>query len=151
VGAGLRPDRKRDGLARSPSAVIIVPRFGCVSSSGRCDHGRRRAGKDHMMGELYYYRRQVIEIFECEHDFLNELEREELIRPVQVESIPEQVYTPEQVERIRIIRNLTHDLDVNLAGVEVIMAMRENMIQMQGQFYEILESLVRELKTRMPS
>jgi MerR family transcriptional regulator, heat shock protein HspR len=104
-----------------------------------------------MMGELYYYRKQVIEIFECEDDFLNELEQEDLIRPVRVESASEQVYTPDQVERIRIIRNLTLDLDVNLAGVEVILAMRDNMIQMQGQFYEILESLVRELKTRMPS
>jgi MerR family transcriptional regulator/heat shock protein HspR len=104
-----------------------------------------------MMGELYYYRKQVIEIFDCEDDFLTQLESEDLIRSVRVESLPERVYTPEQMERIRIIRNLTHELDVNLAGVEVIMAMRENMIQMQGQFNEILESLVKELKTRMPS
>ncbi len=103
------------------------------------------------MGESYYYKKQVIEIFDCEEDFLSELEEEDLISSIRVESLSERVYPPEQVERIRIIRNLMRDLDVNMAGVEVIMAMRENMIQMQGQFYQILESLVQELKTRMPS
>jgi hypothetical protein len=39
---------------------------------------------------------------------------------------------------------------VNLAGVEVIMEMRENLIRMQRQFDQILETLVKELKTRLP-
>ncbi len=101
------------------------------------------------MPEQFYYRRQVIEIFDCDEEFLNELEQEQLI-----ESTPEQTgneigYTPDQMERLRVIRSLVKELDVNLAGVEVILGMRENMIRMQKQFDQILESLVNELKVRI--
>ena len=69
---------------------------------------------------------------------------------MQEESTSERVFPPDQVERIRIIDNLVNDLEVNLAGVEVIMEMRENLIRMQRQFDQILETLVKELKTRLP-
>jgi MerR family transcriptional regulator/heat shock protein HspR len=102
------------------------------------------------MAPDYYYRRQIIEIFECDEGFLDRLEAEELVQSVEAESEPERVFPPDQVERIRIINNLMRELEVNLAGVEVILAMRENMIRMQRQFDEILDILVRELKGRMP-
>jgi MerR family transcriptional regulator/heat shock protein HspR len=98
----------------------------------------------------YYYRKQVIEIFEVDESFLDTLESEDLVHPVQEESTREKVFPPDQVERIRIINNLVNDLEVNLAGVEVIMEMRENLIRMQRQFDQILETLVKELKTRLP-
>jgi MerR family transcriptional regulator, heat shock protein HspR len=102
------------------------------------------------MAQNYYYRRQILEIFEVEESFLDILEEEELVSPVQEESTREKVFPPDQVERIRIIHNLVNDLEVNLAGVEVIMEMRENLIRMQRQFDQILEMLVKELKTRLP-
>ena len=102
------------------------------------------------MAPDYYYRRQIIEIFECDEGFLDRLEAEELVQSVEAESEPERVFPPDQVERIRIINNLMRELEVNLAGVEVILAMRENMIRMQRQFDEILDILVQELKGRMP-
>jgi MerR family transcriptional regulator/heat shock protein HspR len=102
------------------------------------------------MAQNYYYRRQILEIFEVEESFLDILEEEELVSPVQEESTREKVFPPDQVERIRIIHNLVNDLEVNLAGVEVIMEMRENLIRMQRQFDQILETLVKELKTRLP-
>lgn len=100
--------------------------------------------------EDYYYRKQVMEIFQCDEIFLKRLEDEDLVRSVQVESIEENVFPPDQVERIRIICNLVEELEVNLPGVEVILSMRENMILMQHQFQEILTALVKELKTRLP-
>jgi MerR family transcriptional regulator/heat shock protein HspR len=102
------------------------------------------------MAVTYYYRKQVIEIFEVDESFLDILEAEDLVHPVQEESTREKVFPPDQVERIRIINNLVNDLEVNLAGVEVILEMRENLIRMQRQFDQILETLVRELKTRLP-
>ena len=102
------------------------------------------------MAPDYYYRRQIIEIFECDEGFIDRLEAEDLVQSVEAESEPERVFPPEQVERIRIINNLMRELEVNLAGVEVILAMRENMIRMQRQFDEILDILVQELKGRMP-
>ncbi len=102
------------------------------------------------MAPDYYYRRQIIEIFECDEGFIDRLEAEDLVQSVEAESEPERVFPPDQVERIRIINNLMRELEVNLAGVEVILAMRENMIRMQRQFDEILDILVQELKGRMP-
>ena len=101
------------------------------------------------MGDEYYYRKQVIEIFELEESFLSELEEEDLIRTVEVETYSEKVFPMDQVERVRIIANLVRDLEVNLPGVEVILAMRENMILMQRQFDNIIETLVAELKGRL--
>jgi len=102
------------------------------------------------MAQDYYYRKEIIEIFECDENFIDELEAEDLVHSVEKASGQERVFPVDQVERIRIINNLMRDLEVNLAGVEVILAMRENMILMQRQFQEILEILVRELKGRFP-
>ncbi|MDA8405424.1 MAG: MerR family transcriptional regulator [Deltaproteobacteria bacterium] len=102
------------------------------------------------MNENYYRREQVIEIFGLQETFLDELEREELISCSIAEQSEEKIYTIDQIERIRIITNLVHDLEVNLPGVEVILQMRENMMLMRRQFDQILEALVKEIKLRMP-
>ena len=52
-------------------------------------------------------------------------------------------YTEADLERLRMIRRLVDDLGVNLAGVEVILSMRERMLQLQAE----LEQLRRELDT----
>jgi MerR family transcriptional regulator/heat shock protein HspR len=103
------------------------------------------------MTQDFFYRHQIIEIFEMDENFLRRLEDEELVHPVQVESVTENVFPREEVERIRIIHNLVNELDVNLPGVEVILEMRENMIRMQQQFNVILETLIKELKERFDS
>jgi MerR family transcriptional regulator, heat shock protein HspR len=100
------------------------------------------------MTQDFFYRRQIIEIFEMDEGFLRRLEDEELVHPVQVESVPENVFPADEVERIRIIHNLVSELEVNLPGVEVILEMRENMIRMQQQFNVILETLIKQLKER---
>ena len=41
------------------------------------------------------------------------------------------------------------EMDVNLPGVEVILRMRQNMIDMRRQFDDILEDLARELRKRI--
>lgn len=102
------------------------------------------------MAQEYYFRRQVTEVFGFHEEFLIELETEDLVRSVEIEAIPERVYLPDQFDRLRVIFNLINELEVNLAGVEVILEMRENMIQMQRQFNVILETLVKELKGRFP-
>jgi MerR family transcriptional regulator, heat shock protein HspR len=103
------------------------------------------------MTQDFFYRRQIIEIFEIDESFLRRLEDEELVHPVEVESVSEDVFPAEEVERIRIIHNLVSELEVNLPGVEVILEMRENMIRMQHQFNVILEALIKQLKERFDS
>ena len=48
-------------------------------------------------------------------------------------------YSPQDIEKIQQIRRLIEDLGVNLAGVEVILNMREQMQKMHEDFTEALE------------
>lgn len=51
------------------------------------------------------------------------------------------LYGDEDLERLEMILKLTRDLGVNLAGVEIILNMREKMDQMQREFNRFLEML----------
>ncbi len=53
-------------------------------------------------------------------------------------------YTDADLERVRLIRRLVEDLGVNLAGAEVILNMRERMLEL----HEEMDRLRRELNTR---
>ncbi len=64
-------------------------------------------------------------------------EREGLIKPSRSPK-GTRYYTEEDIERLEIILNLTRDMGVNLAGVSVILNMRERMNQMQREFENFL-------------
>lgn len=49
------------------------------------------------------------------------------------------LYTDKDLERLETILNLTRDLGVNLAGVEVILNMREKMEKMQAEMEKLFE------------
>jgi len=100
------------------------------------------------MGQHYYYRHEIIELFECDEDLLDNLEAEDLVAPVRVDEEPEPVFPLDQVERIRIITNLMEDLGVNLQGCAVILEMREQMLHMRERFDRILEALHAEFESR---
>ena len=65
-------------------------------------------------------------------------EREGLIKPSRSEK-GTRYYTEEDIEQLELILNLTRDLGVNLAGVEIILNMREKMRQMQREFESFLQ------------
>ena len=65
-------------------------------------------------------------------------EREGLITPSR-SAKGTRYYTEEDVERLELILSLTRDLGVNLAGVEIILNMREKMNQMQREFENFLQ------------
>lgn len=65
-------------------------------------------------------------------------EREGLIKPSR-SAKGTRYYTEEDIERLELILNLTRDLGVNLAGVEIILNMREKMKQMQREFEDFLK------------
>ncbi len=62
------------------------------------------------------------------------------------------LYSEEDVEKLEMILRLTRELGVNLAGVEVILSMREKMEQMQREMEETInqlrEELAREIRRR---
>ena len=74
-------------------------------------------------------------------------EREGLLKPSRSEGNT-RLYTTEDVERLEVILHLTRDLGVNLAGVDIILNMREKMGQMQSQIQEFIATLNRELAAR---
>ncbi len=67
-------------------------------------------------------------------------ERQGLLKPSRSEGNM-RLYTDEDLERLELILDLTRELGVNLAGVEVILNMREKMQQMQREFNRFFEYL----------
>jgi len=56
------------------------------------------------------------------------------------------LYSEEDVERLEMVLRLTRELGVNLAGVEVILSMREKMEQMQSEMDGTIQQLRNELE-----
>jgi MerR family transcriptional regulator/heat shock protein HspR len=75
-------------------------------------------------------------------------EREGLLTPSRSEGNT-RLYTDEDLERLEIILKLTRELGVNLAGVEIILNMREKMEAMQQQIEEFIGTLNQELSQRI--
>ena len=86
-------------------------------------------------------REQLRVLLEIDDDFLLSLEREQIVC-----TDADSGYSPAMVERVRVCRNLHHELGVNLAGVEVVLRLLETIRAERGQFREVLEWLGRELE-----
>jgi len=74
-------------------------------------------------------------------------EREGLLKPSRSDGNT-RLFTEEDLERLEVILHLTRDLGVNLAGVEIILNMREKMEAMQQQIEEFVQTLNHELANR---
>jgi MerR family transcriptional regulator, heat shock protein HspR len=97
------------------------------------DTGRRRKTKGYTISAVadhYGVHQQTLRLYE----------REGLLKPSRSEGNV-RLYTDEDIERLEVILNLTRDLGVNLAGVEIILNMREKMDQMQREFNRFFEML----------
>jgi MerR family transcriptional regulator/heat shock protein HspR len=76
---------------------------------------------------------------------LERLAREELIE-IKHTLDEEPVVSGDDVDKARLAMLLMDELEVNLAGAEVIVHMREEMLAMQRQFGKILETLIEEIR-----
>lgn len=82
----------------------------------------------------------VAELFDIHPQTLRLYEREGLLKPSRSDGNT-RLYEDADIERLEIILSLTRDLGVNLAGVEIILNMREKMNQMQSEFERFFEYL----------
>ena len=82
----------------------------------------------------------VAELFEIHPQTLRLYEREGLMKPSRSEGNT-RLYEDSDLERLEVILSLTRELGVNLAGVEIILNMREKMNQMQSEFERFFEYL----------
>jgi MerR family transcriptional regulator/heat shock protein HspR len=89
----------------------------------------------------------VAEQYEIHPQTLRLYEREGLLAPSRSEGNT-RLYTDGDLERLEVILKLTRELGVNLAGVEIILNMREKMEAMQAQIEGFIETLNQELSQR---
>lgn len=90
----------------------------------------------------------VAEQYQIHPQTLRLYEREGLLRPSRSDGNT-RLYTDEDLGRLEVILKLTRDLGVNLAGVEIILNMREKMEEMQRQINEFVTTLNHELAARI--
>ena len=82
----------------------------------------------------------VAEMYDIHPQTLRLYEREGLLKPSRSVGNT-RLYADTDLERLEIILSLTRDLGVNLAGVEIILNMREKMDAMQREFERFFEYL----------
>jgi MerR family transcriptional regulator/heat shock protein HspR len=92
----------------------------------------------------------VAEQYEIHPQTLRLYEREGLLKPSRSEGNT-RLYTQEDIDRLEVILKLTRDFGVNLAGVEIILNMREKMAAMQSQVEEFIRMLNQELAIHIPA
>jgi MerR family transcriptional regulator/heat shock protein HspR len=90
----------------------------------------------------------VAEMFDVHPQTLRTYEREGLIRPARRPGNT-RLYSDEDVSRIELILRLTKELGVNLAGVEVILNMRERMERMRREMAETFETMLRTVEEEL--
>ncbi len=91
----------------------------------------------------------ISERFGIHPQTLRMYEREGLLQPART-SGNTRLYDADTIERLEIILALTRDLGVNLAGVEVILHMKQRMERMQGEVQNLLSLVREEVDARRP-
>src|SRR5271154_5109781 len=90
----------------------------------------------------------VAEMYEIHPQTLRLYEREGLLRPSRSEGNT-RLYTDEDLERLEFILNLARDLGVNIAGIAIILQMRERMEEMNRQMQGFVDYVRTEMFSRM--
>jgi len=94
--------------------------------------------------ERYFAIGVVSKMYNIHQQTLRLYEREGLLKPARSHGNT-RLYSEKDLERLELILNLSRDMGVNLAGVDIILNLREKIQEMQQQINE----LVRYLKTEL--
>jgi MerR family transcriptional regulator, heat shock protein HspR len=89
----------------------------------------------------------VADMYEIHPQTLRLYEREGLLKPSRTEGNT-RYYTDEDLERLEFILNLARDLGVNIAGIAIILQMRERMEEMNRQMQGFVEYVRTEMLSR---
>jgi len=104
---------------------------------------RKRAKAGYMISavaELYLLHPQTLRLYE----------RVGLLKPSRSQGNT-RLYTDSDLERLEVILTLARDMGVNLAGIEIILNMREKMIEMErqmGEFAQVVQQELSRMATR---
>lgn len=97
--------------------------------------------------KAYFMISVVAKQFAVHPQTLRLYEREGFLKPSRTQGNT-RLYSQEDLETLSFILSLTRDLGVNLAGVEIIMNMRQRLQAMQGEMDRFVTSLKEELQKR---
>src|ERR1700687_1205890 len=86
----------------------------------------------------------VAELYKLHPQTLRLYERVGLLKPSRSEGNT-RLYTDSDLERLGVILTLARDMGVNLAGIEIILNMREKLIEMERQMEEFARVVQQEL------
>jgi MerR family transcriptional regulator/heat shock protein HspR len=86
----------------------------------------------------------VAELYKIHPQTLRLYERVGLLKPSRSQGNT-RLYSDEDLERLEVILTLTREMGVNLAGIEIILNMREKMQAMQRQMEEFVRFVQEEL------
>jgi MerR family transcriptional regulator/heat shock protein HspR len=89
----------------------------------------------------------VAEMYEIHPQTLRLYEREGLLKPSRSEGNT-RLYTEDDLKRLEFILSLARDLGVNIAGIGIILNMRERMEQMQHQMQDFVQYVQQEVMLR---
>ncbi|MBM3779724.1 MAG: MerR family transcriptional regulator [Acidimicrobiia bacterium] len=95
-------------------------------------------------GKAYYMISAVAEKYKIHPQTLRLYEREGLLKPSRTDGNT-RMYSDGDLEQLEAILTLTRDLGVNLAGVEIILNMREKIEVMQAEVNEFMDYVRQEM------
>lgn len=86
----------------------------------------------------------VAELYKIHPQTLRLYERVGLLKPSRSQGNT-RLYTDQDLERLEVILTLTREMGVNLAGIEIILNMREKMMEMQERMQAFIDFVREEL------
>src|ERR1700709_2387058 len=90
----------------------------------------------------------VAEMYEIHPQTLRLYEREGLLKPSRPDGNT-RLYTDEDLERLEFILNLARDLGVNIAGMAIILQMRERLEQMNSDMQNFVSYMRDDMLSRI--
>jgi MerR family transcriptional regulator, heat shock protein HspR len=102
------------------------------------------AGRTKKRAKAGYMISAVAELYKLHPQTLRLYERVGLLKPSRSQGNT-RLYTDGDLERLDVILTLARDMGVNLAGIEIILNMREKMIEMEHQMEEFAHVVQQEL------
>lgn len=97
--------------------------------------------------ERFYAIGVVARMYNIHQQTLRLYEREGLLKPARSDGNT-RLYSEKDLERLELILNLSRDMGVNLAGVDIILNLRERMKEMHVQMNEMVKFLKEQLEKK---
>ena len=94
----------------------------------------------HSYDEPVYLIRVVATILDIHPQTLRQYEREGLVTPSRTEGRM-RLYSQRDIDRMKMILRLTRQMGVNLAGVDVILKLKETIDEMQQEIDQLRDEL----------